>query len=758
MVERSNGRPGTRADFAAFIEGFASLWVQVVLIRRLMATFSGNELTIGIVLSAWMVWTGLGTLLPARYSDRIKSPANALALVFIAAGLVLLPAVLFTAGIKAWLGVPRPELAGLPMVVLASFIITGPVCFLLGFAFNLAARMQEDFQVAAGRAYRFEALGAFAAGLVLAFWFGGKAFPVTPALFMAIILVTAGMALPERTRSRSWAYVLAAEFVVLAAFLAFGGRDKKGNVDQLYEKIFWKDRQVLCSFDSRYAYLAAVREGGETTIYEDGSPAATFPNPGATEVMAHLPLSMCNSPHRVLLIGGGFSGMAEKVLQHPIKSLEYVQIDPGWIRLEREHAHGFKDVISDPRVKVILGDGRAWLFENKRRYNAIIVNLSDPFTAALNRFYTAEFFEEVRDSLAKGGVLAVTAGITPDNLAYTRGQMGLLAGTVKTVRSVFPRLVVLPLHDNIIVAGDENSRLTTDPGRIQAVLQQRGVDTFYADKGMIAPNLVPGIISRVKKSIDNASVKIDRDLHPRGYMYAIMLWAERASPAVHKLIRVLSPDGLGLHPLWLALLPGLVLVTGVLAGQRSPVQSGAVLATGASGFAAIVIEVSAMISFQMLQGSVYFAMSLLTASFMAGLTAGAWVWERLRQKARLIRVQIALAAWSAIAMALVYAMTTGGLRGPAGTAGFCLVLLCQGAVAGALFPAAGEMLIRTGHEVGRGTGWINGAEHMGSALGGMLAGVALVPVFGVTGSMIEAALVAAAACAVTIVGEAFRSR
>jgi len=740
-----------RADFAGFMVGFASLWVQVVLIRRLMASFSGNELTIGIVLAAWMVWTGLGTILPARRSDRVKDPAAALGLCFIAAALLFVPAVLATARIKYWLGVGPGELAGLPVIIASSFIVTGPICFLLGFTFNLAARLQADFRAAAGRAYRFEALGAFVAGVIMAVWFAGRAEPVTPAVVMTVILLTAGMSLPDRKRSRAWALVLAFELTALLIFILAGGREHAGTLDRVYDDLFWGEAELLESFDSRFAYLAAVRRGDEVTIFADGSPAATFPDPATNEVLAHVPLSMCRPPLTVLVIGGGFTGMAGEVAKHPLERMDWVQIDPGWIALEREQVPGFGRFSSLWRVNVIQSDGRAFIRAAGRSYDAIIVNLPDPFTASLNRFYTAEFFEEAKRVLAPGGVVAITAGVTPANLSYSEGQLGLLAGAARTMRSVMENALILPLERNLIVAGGGETMLTADVHRINGVLESRGINSFYASEAVLWPELSPGLLQEVRERVAGSDARADHDLHPRGYLYGIMLWAEKASPRTERAIKAVKSAAERAHPAaWPAGFFALVLAGGLLWSQKSGRAGAAATAAGVSGFAAIVVEFSAMIAFQMLMGSVYFAMTLLTAAFMAGLSGGALLWEKMRESAGLVLAAAALALWCGISLFGVWIMAALEVRGAAGMTGFCAVLFGQGVVAGLLFGAASAEVIRAAGQVGRGVGRINGAEHLGSAAGGILAGVALVPLFGVAGSLACALCAAAGALLVSL--------
>ena len=56
----------------AFLLGFFALASQVLLMREFAAHFYGNEVVFGVLLAAWMFWTGLGSILAARirFTDR----------------------------------------------------------------------------------------------------------------------------------------------------------------------------------------------------------------------------------------------------------------------------------------------------------------------------------------------------------------------------------------------------------------------------------------------------------------------------------------------------------------------------------------------------------------------------------------------------------------------------------------------------------------------------------------------------------------
>jgi len=46
--------------------GITAMAAQVIVMREVIALFNGNELSVGIVLSAWLLWTSIGSGLTGR--------------------------------------------------------------------------------------------------------------------------------------------------------------------------------------------------------------------------------------------------------------------------------------------------------------------------------------------------------------------------------------------------------------------------------------------------------------------------------------------------------------------------------------------------------------------------------------------------------------------------------------------------------------------------------------------------------------------
>ncbi len=148
------------------------------------------------------------------------------------------------------------------------------------------------------------------------------------------------------------------------------------------------------------------------------------------EMMAHVPLFSLGSERarRVLIVGGGDGGVMREVLKH--KSVERVvlcEIDRTVIDISKEHLPEIgQGAFEDARVEVVIADGVRYVAETAERFDAIIVDSTEPIGPAAVLF-TREFFEGCARCLNAPGVLITQNGLPflhPDHLA---GTMALFA-------------------------------------------------------------------------------------------------------------------------------------------------------------------------------------------------------------------------------------------------------------------------------------------------------------------------------------------
>jgi spermidine synthase len=158
------------------------------------------------------------------------------------------------------------------------------------------------------------------------------------------------------------------------------------------------------------------------------------------EVLAHPPLLMQEEPAEVLVIGGGDGGIIVELLKHPsVKRVVAVEVDGMVVDASREYLQGIcGDAWDDPRAELHIGDGRKYIEESRGRFDAIILDLTDPIGPSTS-LYTREAYGYLADRLTDTGVVATHAGGWFHHPKVS-------GSVVATLRSVFRHVQVFPVH------------------------------------------------------------------------------------------------------------------------------------------------------------------------------------------------------------------------------------------------------------------------------------------------------------------------
>lgn len=129
------------------------------------------------------------------------------------------------------------------------------------------------------------------------------------------------------------------------------------------------------------------------------------------EMLAHVPLLAHPAPASVLVVGGGDGGTLRHVLMHPtVRRAVLVEIDERVIEVSRRLLPGVSaGALDDPRAEVVVADGAAYVHEDGERFDAVLVDSSDPIGPG-EVLFTRAFYAAAARRLAPGGLLACQSG------------------------------------------------------------------------------------------------------------------------------------------------------------------------------------------------------------------------------------------------------------------------------------------------------------------------------------------------------------
>ena len=678
-----------------FCLGVSALVTQVLVLREFLNLFAGNELVLGLILGNWLLLTGLGALI-GRWGRHLQNPRAWLILLQGLLGLlpvalivlIRLSKTIFLAGVAPGLGA----------VFCVSLVLLLPYCLLAGFALVLCARLLGDGSAAIGRAYVLDTLGGIVGGLLFSLLLVFLATPVQTAILLLILNWTAALLLAWNGQRRRLAGIGCGALATILCGLQLV------DLEEATTRVLFPDMELIRQESTPYGHLALVRRGEQLTAYGSGQPLGSTDDRLAAEEMVHFALCQRPAPKRVLLLGGGLRGAVGEVGKYLLERIDYVELDPALIELAQQSGA----LGEEPRLHPIAADARRFLRSARERYDAVIVGLPPPSTAQLNRFYTAEFFAEVRRAMRPGGVFGIGIGAAEN---YASGRVRLLSSSVyRSLASAFPHVLAVPGAQLQLIASDRP--LSID---IADLLLLRGVETRYVNVDYLEARLAPDRLEAAHALVSGRA-PLNRDFAPVAYYAHLRHWLDQFGGGL-------------LLPSLLLLALGMVLT---MLGNGVPRKEVAA-AVGASGFVGMGLEVVLLLAFQICFGHVYGYLSLVITAFMGGSALGAWWTHRQTGNSRplLLRLDglLGLLAFGLVPL-LVGARGMEAAWLPTWSAPLFFALLngTVGLLVGAQLPVAARLLFCGVEET---TGRLFAFDLLGACAGALAIATFCIPLLGV---------------------------
>jgi len=652
MVPSSPASSPRSLSLLVLAYGAAVLAGQVLILREILVLAQGQELKLALGLWCWLLWTGLGSLLGGWLAGR--RPATPAAL----AGLLVLLAWLLPETLLLARALPTlaPQMVGQSLPPLSALILftilLAPFCLVSGsfFPFAAAARRHLEPLGATGRIYALESLGAALGVCLLHFFLVGEIPALALGLGAGFILTLAigALAPPPRLAAR---LVWGASLAALGAALIFSP-----HLERFSRTLQWPGRQVTAAVDSPYALLTATREADQKSFFVNRVWHFTYPDPYSAEMAVQLGLLEHPRPRKILLLGGGAAGLIPQALKTPgLSRIDYVELDPELVRLmQRLVPESAALRGEDPRVHLVFQDARRFLSRGTARYDVILMNLPEPGSAQLNRYYTREFFATVSRRLEPQGVFSFSLTGGPATLSPLRARY--LALIRHTLEQVFREVVVFPGEQVRFFASPSPDLLVRDPQVLTDRLAARGLELRYVRDYYLLADLSLSRQEYVGRLLDQHFPEVNTDLNPQSYLYDLVLTGAREGLALDKILLNLKR----LSPWWLGFILGLVGVLGLVVLRRRP--TGVYLAQVLiMGLGAMALEVIILILCQIHLGLLYRQMGLLIAAFMAGMGLGSAWGVRLAAGARATSGRLAACQGGLAGLALLLAVVLPAL-------------------------------------------------------------------------------------------------
>ncbi len=184
--------------------------------------------------------------------------------------------------------------------------------------------------------------------------------------------------------------------------------------DELGIRINYRAKKVLRETRTGHQHLVLFEQPffGKMLILDGATQITTRDAFIYQEMMAHVPLFAHGRARDVLIVGGGDCAIAEQVLKHKIvRHLTQVEIDSAVVDFARRYFPQFtRPVFADRRFESVIDDGMRYLKRTERRFDAIIVDSTDP-TGPGKVLFSENFYAACKRRLNKGGILVTQNGV-----------------------------------------------------------------------------------------------------------------------------------------------------------------------------------------------------------------------------------------------------------------------------------------------------------------------------------------------------------
>jgi spermidine synthase len=485
---RSSGSPvhsvgNIRLALAVFaLSGFCAMAYQVIWTRLIGLLIAPTTYAFSLVVGTFIIGLAIGNVLFGRMADRVKDLMSLLALTQIAAAGLALAASQFLGGSQfffAKLLFTLQDSFGQAMVVqflVIFFILFWPTLF-LGATFPIVNKIYatslSSLGRSIGRAYAVNTVGAvlgsFAAGFILIPFLGKEGgLSVLVGAQAGLALYVLGFIL--KGRSSKPRYRAALCFLGIAciglvfaypdwnrALLSFGRYQIPAELTQQFRRTGWlsavwhgekfltrhqQGRDVVFYGDGIGGFTTVEKHTDSMgtiryTLLNSGKPDATSHDDAATQaLLAHIPLLFHPSPANVMILGLGSGMTAGEVLHYPVSRVDVLEINEQVIKAAQFFSDWNNRFSEDPRIRIIVQDGRNHLLLSRMRYDVVISEPSNPWMAGMASLYTKESFETIKDRLNDDGIFIqwVNAG---------RMDWQTLAMIGKTFATVFPNSLMM---------------------------------------------------------------------------------------------------------------------------------------------------------------------------------------------------------------------------------------------------------------------------------------------------------------------------
>jgi spermidine synthase len=424
------------ALWAAGLTGFAAMMLEVIWFRLLIPVLSSSTYSFTLIIGSFIGGISLGSLIVFFIEKKIKN-------YFILLGVCQL-------GVVVSIVLTLPFYGKIPFITWSSiveessyfnylflqfrlvfFLLVIPTIF-MGMSLPIAARLVANRKSAIGQSVGNvfaintfgTVLGSLAAGLIFIPIFGilnslfltiGIYLAVAIWIFMnsninkkslitgAIGLIVFLFFIQKNANISSWKYTIMLSEVPRKINRTPPPKDYKS-----FLKLVKNHDKILFYKEGINGTFIVAQTEDRVYLFTNGKGDANSYNDLRTQVnLGQIPMVLHPNPESVLVIGLGAGTTVGNVLLHEVvKFAQVAEISNEVVSASKYFEHVNHKPLSDKRLQVIRDDGVSALKLSPLKYDVIISQPSNPWSAGVGNLFTKEFFKACKSKLKPNGYVA----------------------------------------------------------------------------------------------------------------------------------------------------------------------------------------------------------------------------------------------------------------------------------------------------------------------------------------------------------------
>ncbi len=462
------------------LSGFTGLAYEVIWTRILGFILTGTIYAFTTVLATFLCGIAAGSFVVSLFLDKIKKLGRVislLAIVEILIGLSSIVLIILYDRMPLYdfyhqIDITRKWSEFIYLNFFISFILLFLPTFLFGATFPLVCKIYsqriEKIGTKIGNIYSVNTIGgiigAFAGGFILIPFLGMQ----NSIIFIGYVnLVIGAMILffNPLTSQKVKNTLVAVSFVATVIITLILPENMPRS---LHASLLTRNETMLFYEEGPSAtVMIAERKGRDITssnkrLWVNGNmaTAAFYEGLQINRFQGVLPMVIHPDPQDVLVICFGSGTTFGTLSQFDVTQVDNVDISKTVIKGASHFKKENRDVLHNPKSKIIIDDGRSYLEVTTKKYDVITEEPMHPSLAGVVNLYTKEYYELAKSHLKEGGIMS--QWIPLYNLSVEDVRM-----LVKTFQSVFPHTTIWLANADIFLIGSPTNTLI-DYGRIES--------------------------------------------------------------------------------------------------------------------------------------------------------------------------------------------------------------------------------------------------------------------------------------------------